>query len=64
MYLLYIFPPELHTFRCSNFFNAPKRNYFDCAANREIGKAKDLSVGWDFGYRGHYWPIVPAPGDR
>jgi hypothetical protein len=21
-------------------------------------------VGWDFGYCGHYWPIVPAPGDR
>jgi hypothetical protein len=21
-------------------------------------------VGWDFGYCGHYWPIVPAPDDR
>jgi hypothetical protein len=21
-------------------------------------------VRWDFGYCGHYWPIVPAPGDR
>jgi hypothetical protein len=21
-------------------------------------------VGWDFGYCGHYWPIVPVPGDR
>jgi hypothetical protein len=20
-------------------------------------------VGWDFGYCGHYWPVVPAPGD-
>jgi hypothetical protein len=20
-------------------------------------------VQWDFGYCGHYWPIVPAPGD-
>jgi hypothetical protein len=20
-------------------------------------------VGWDFGYCGHYWPLVPAPGD-
>jgi hypothetical protein len=20
-------------------------------------------VRWDFGYCGHYWPIVPAPGD-
>jgi hypothetical protein len=23
-----------------------------------------LLVGWDFGYCGHYWPIVPAPDDR
>jgi hypothetical protein len=23
-----------------------------------------LLVGWDFWYCGHYWPIVPAPGDR
>jgi hypothetical protein len=22
-----------------------------------------LLVGWDFGYCGHYWPIVPAQGD-
>jgi hypothetical protein len=22
-----------------------------------------LLVGWDFWYCGHYWPIVPAPGD-
>jgi hypothetical protein len=21
-------------------------------------------MGWDFGYCGHYWPIVPAPDDR
>jgi hypothetical protein len=21
-------------------------------------------VGWDFGYCGHYWPIVPVPDDR
>jgi hypothetical protein len=21
-------------------------------------------VRWDFGYYGHYWPIVPAPDDR
>jgi hypothetical protein len=21
-------------------------------------------VWWDFGYCGHYWPIVPAPDDR
>jgi hypothetical protein len=21
-------------------------------------------AGWDFGYCGHYWPIVPAPDDR
>jgi hypothetical protein len=21
-------------------------------------------VQWDFGYCGHYWPIVPAPDDR
>jgi hypothetical protein len=21
-------------------------------------------VGWDFGFCGHYWPIVPAPDDR
>jgi hypothetical protein len=23
-----------------------------------------LFVRWDFGYCGHYWPIVPAPDDR
>jgi hypothetical protein len=23
-----------------------------------------LLVGWDFGYCGRYWPIVPTPGDR
>jgi hypothetical protein len=23
-----------------------------------------LLVRWDFGYYGHYWPIVPAPDDR
>jgi hypothetical protein len=23
-----------------------------------------LLAGWDFGYCGHYWPIVPAPDDR
>jgi hypothetical protein len=23
-----------------------------------------LLAGWDFGYRGHYWPIIPAPDDR
>jgi hypothetical protein len=23
-----------------------------------------LLVGWDFGYCGHYWPIVPAPDGR
>jgi hypothetical protein len=21
-------------------------------------------AGWDFGYCGHYWPIVPDPDDR
>jgi hypothetical protein len=44
MYLLYIFPLELHTLRlrCSNFFNPSKKNAFGCAANRKIGKAKDF----------------------
>jgi hypothetical protein len=28
----------------SNFFNASKKNSFGCAANRKIGKAKDLSA--------------------
>jgi hypothetical protein len=23
-----------------------------------------IFVRWDFGYCGHYWPIVPAPDDR
>jgi hypothetical protein len=23
-----------------------------------------LLVRWDFGYCGHYWPIVPAPDGR
>jgi hypothetical protein len=38
MYLLYIFPPELHThlrLRSSNFFNPSKKNYFACAANKK-----------------------------
>jgi hypothetical protein len=30
--------------RCSNFFNPSKKNSFGCAANRNIGKAKDLSA--------------------
>jgi hypothetical protein len=30
--------------RCSNFFNPSKKNSFGCAANRKIGKAKDLSA--------------------
>jgi hypothetical protein len=30
--------------RCSNFFNPSMKNYFGCAANREIGKSKDLSA--------------------
>jgi hypothetical protein len=30
--------------RCSNCFNLSKKNYFGFAANRKIGKAKDLSV--------------------
>jgi hypothetical protein len=43
MYLLYIFPPELHThwqLRCSNFFNPSKKNSFGCAANRKTGSKK------------------------
>jgi hypothetical protein len=36
MYLLYIFPPELHTWlRCSSFFNPSKKKSFGCAANRK-----------------------------
>jgi hypothetical protein len=43
MYLLYIFPPELHTrLRCYDFFNPSKKNSFGCAANRNIEKAEDL----------------------
>jgi hypothetical protein len=34
-------PPELHTLMTSN---PSKKNSFGCAANRKIGKAKDLSV--------------------
>jgi hypothetical protein len=30
--------------RCSNFFNPSKKNSLGCAANRKIGKAKDLSA--------------------
>jgi hypothetical protein len=30
--------------RCSNFFNPSKKNSFGCAANKKIGKAKDLSA--------------------
>jgi hypothetical protein len=40
-------PPELHThlwLHCSNFFNPSKKNSFGYAANRKIGKAKDLSA--------------------
>jgi hypothetical protein len=46
MYLLYIFPSELHTLMtcCSNFFNLSKKNSVGCAAKTKIGKAKDLSA--------------------
>jgi hypothetical protein len=46
MYLLYIFPLSSTHLRlhCSNFFNPSKKNSFGCAANRNIGKAKDLSA--------------------
>jgi hypothetical protein len=46
MYLFYIFPlSSTHLWlRCSNFFNPSKKNSFGCAANREIGKVKDLSA--------------------
>jgi hypothetical protein len=46
IYLLYIFPlsSKLLWLRCSNFFNPSKKNSFACAANRKIGKAKDLSA--------------------
>jgi hypothetical protein len=42
-----LFPPLSPTrlrLRCSNFFNPSKKNSFGCAANRKIGKAKDLSA--------------------
>jgi hypothetical protein len=47
MYLLYIFPPELHIhlwLHCSNFFNPSMKNSFGCAAKRKIGNAKDISA--------------------
>jgi hypothetical protein len=28
-----------------------------------IKKKNYKLVGWDFGYCGHYWPIIPAPSD-
>jgi hypothetical protein len=31
-------------FLCSNFFNPSNKNSFSCAANKEIGKDKDLSA--------------------
>jgi hypothetical protein len=42
MYLLYIFPPELHTFMTPlfNFFNPSKKNPFGCAACRKIWNRK------------------------
>jgi hypothetical protein len=48
MYLLYIFPPELHTHTniwlyCSSLFNPVNKNSFGSVAKRKIGKAKDLS---------------------
>jgi hypothetical protein len=39
IYLLYIYK-----LRCFNFFNPYKKNYFDCAATKKIGKAKDLTA--------------------
>jgi hypothetical protein len=27
-------------------------------------KEENFFVRWDFGYCGHYWPIVPSPDDR
>jgi hypothetical protein len=35
MYLLYIFPLELHTLMASLFFNPSKKHSFGCAANRK-----------------------------
>jgi hypothetical protein len=43
MYLLYIFPlSSTHLWlHCSNFFTPSRKNYFVCAANREIGNRKN-----------------------
>jgi hypothetical protein len=43
---IYIFPlSSTHLWlRYSNVFNPSKENYFGCAADRKIGKAKDLSA--------------------
>jgi hypothetical protein len=38
-------PSSTHLWlRCSNFFNPSKKNSFGWAANRKIGKARDLSA--------------------
>jgi hypothetical protein len=79
MYLLYIFPPELHThlwLRCSNFFNPSKKNSFVCAANRKsqrlISTPRYKVWNWHSGWWSPIYPlgtattnrpIVPAPGD-
>jgi hypothetical protein len=36
--------PHTYDFTVLNFFNPSKKNSFGCAANRKIGKAKDLSA--------------------
>jgi hypothetical protein len=45
---MYLHIPRLSStllwLHCSNIFNPSKKNSFGCAANREIGKAKDLAA--------------------
>jgi hypothetical protein len=43
-------------FRCSNFFNPCKKNFFGCAVNKEIGIAKDLSA---FPRTRAFWALNP-----
>jgi hypothetical protein len=42
------------------------RSTYDLTDRTEVGRNSIffLFMRWDFGYCGHYWPIVPAPDDR
>jgi hypothetical protein len=64
-----------HRLRCSSMSNMKRTGrreayrlseYFSLCWVQPILKPQFFFkfMRWDFGYCGHYWPIVPAPDDR